>query len=105
MYEYQGPVPPELLNVAPNEPQSYDSTQNYQLDSLNKFKDFSILSKTNNVMNTLATNFLSRENQDYYNWRDKQYIARKYNGSLEQVTLELVLDIILEEEEEEQISY
>ena len=53
----------------------------------NNFKDLNILSKTdnvtNNVMNTLATNSSSQENQDYYNQRDQQYIARKYNGGLE----------------------
>ena len=33
--------------------------------------------------------------------QDQQYIARKYNGGLEQVTLELAPDIIVEEEEED----
>ena len=32
-HEYEEPLPPELLNVVPNEPQTYDSAQNYQLDS------------------------------------------------------------------------
>ena len=56
-YKYQGPVPPELLNVAPNKPQTYDSPQNYKLDSPNKFNDLNILSKTNNVTHTIGTNF------------------------------------------------
>ena len=58
------------------------------------------LSKSNNITNTPFTNFLSHTNQDYYDQRDQHYITCKYNGSLEQVTLELVPDIILEEEEE-----
>ena len=77
---------------------------NYQLDSSNIFKDLNILSKTdyvtNNVTNTPATDDLSQENQEYYNRQDQQYIASKYNGGLEQVTLELVPNIILEEEED-----
>ena len=78
--EYQGPVPPELLNVAPNESQTYDLPQNYQVDSLNKFKDLVILLRINNVTNTPATNCLSQDNQDYYNWWDQQYIACKYGA-------------------------
>ena len=35
-------------------------------------------------------------------WSDRQFIARKHNGGLEQVNIELVFDIILEEEEEEE---
>ena len=102
-HKYQGFVPPELLNVTPNKPQAYDLPQNYQLDSPNKFKDLNISSKmdnvTNNVTNTPITDVLSQENQDYYNQRDQQYIACKYNGGLEQVTLELVPGIILEKED------
>ena len=64
-----------------------------------------ILSKTdnvtNNVTNISTTNILSQENQEYYNRWDQQYIARKYNGGLELVTLELVPVIILEEEEKD----
>ena len=55
---------------------------------------------TNNVMNIPATNVLNQENQDYYNLRDQQYIAYKYESGLEWVTFELVPNIILEEEEE-----
>ena len=51
---------------------------------------------TNNIVITPAINDLSQENQDYYNWRDQQYIAYKYDDGLEQVTLELVPVIILE---------
>ena len=51
-------------------------------------------------MNTPDTDFLSQENQDYYNQRDQQYIACKYDGGLERVTIELVPNIILEEEED-----
>ena len=49
-YKCEELVPPGLLNVVPNEPQVYDSTQNYQLDSLNKSKDSNFLPETNNVM-------------------------------------------------------
>ena len=55
--------------------------------------------KTNNVTHTKGIDLLIQENQDYYNWRDQQFIARKYNGGLEQVTIELIPNIILEEEE------
>ena len=63
-HEYQVPVPPELSYAVPNKPQTYDSAQNYQLDSLNKFKDLNILSKTNNVTHTTGTNLLHQQNQD-----------------------------------------
>ena len=84
-----------------NKPQKYNLPKNYQLDSLDKFKDSNILSKTNNVTCTTGTNLTSQENQDYYNQRDQKYIAYKYDIGLEQVTLELVPNIILEEEEED----
>ena len=99
-YKYQEPAPPELLNVVTKKPQTYNLAQNYQLDSWNKFKDLNILSKTNNVTHTNSTDLLSQENQDYYNYYDQQFIARKYDGSLEQVTIELVPQIVLEEEED-----
>ena len=76
-------APPELLNVVPNEPQAYNSAQNYQLDSLNKSKDSNILSKTNNTAHTKGIDILSQENQDYYNQNDQQFIACKYDGGLE----------------------
>ena len=63
-------VPPELLNMVPNEPQAYDLAQNYQLDSLNESKDLTILLKTNNVPHTKGIDFSSQENQDYYNRSD-----------------------------------
>ena len=107
-FESQGPVPPELLSMTPNEPQAYDLSQNYQLDSLKFFEVSTILSKTdhvtNNVTNTPATNILSQENQDYYNPRDLQYIARKYKVGVEQVALELVPNIILEEKKKTVLS-
>ena len=87
------------------EPQAGDLPQNYKLDSLNNFKDLNILSKTddvtNNVPNTPAIDILNQENQDYYNRPDQQYIGRKYDGGLELVTMELVPNIILEEEEDD----
>ena len=103
-YEYQGPDPPELLNVVPKESQTHDSPENYQLDLSNKSKDSNILSNilsktnnvTNNVTNTPDTDVLNQENQDYCNRRDQQYFSCKYDNGLEQVTLELTPDIILE---------
>ena len=92
--------------MTPYKPHIYDLPQNYELDSLDNFKDLKILSKvddvTNNVTNTPDTKVLNQETQDYYNCRDQQYICRKHDGSFEQVTIELVADIILEEEEEEE---
>ena len=51
-------------------------------------------------MNTIIPISQVKKNQDRYNQRDQQYIARKYYGGLERVTLELVPDTILEEIEE-----
>ena len=86
-------------------PKTYDLPQNYQLDPLNNFNDLNILSKIDNdkdnVTNTPDINVLDQKNQEYYNQQDQQYIGGKYDGGLEQVTIELVSDIILEEEEEE----
>jgi len=56
---------------------------------------------TNNEVNTTATNIVKQEHQDYYDRQDQQYIGRKYNGDLEQITLELVPNIILGEEKED----
>ena len=103
-FESLGSVQPELLNLTPYKPQVYVLHQNYQLDLLNNFKYLNILSNkdnvTNNVTKTPATNVLNQANQDYYNQRDQQYIGHKYDDDLEQVTIELVPDIILEEEED-----
>ena len=56
------------------------------------------------MANTPAIDILNQEHQDYYEWRDQQSIAQytgcKYDGGLEQITLELVPDIILEEVED-----
>ena len=60
-----------------------------------------MLSKTNNVTHTKSMDLLSQKNQDYCNRRDQQFIARKCDGGIEKVTIELVPNIILEEEEED----
>ena len=105
-FKFLGSVQPELLNMTSYEPQADDSPQNYELDSLDNFKDWNILLKVNDVMNNGANkpaiDILNQEHQDqdYYNQRDQQYIGRKYNGGLEQITLELVPNTILEEEED-----
>ena len=85
-----------------------DLPPNYELNFLDNFKDWNILLKVNNVTNnaenTPAINILNQEHQGYYNQRDhqsiQQYIGYKYNDGLEQITLELVPNIILEEEED-----
>ena len=51
------------------------------------------------MANTTAIDILNQEHQDYYNRQDQQYIGHKYNSGLERITLELVPDIILEQEE------
>ena len=83
-------------------PHTDDLSQNYDLDFLDNFKDWNILSKvndaTNNRANTIITNIVNQEHQDYYNQQDQQYVGCKYNGGLERVTIELVPGIILEEE-------
>ena len=56
---------------------------------------------TNNVTNTTDNEVLDQENQDYYNQSKQQYFACKHDNGLEQVTLELATDIILEEEKED----
>ena len=120
-HKYEESVPPELLNKVPNVPQVCDSAQKCQLDPLDKSKDPNMLSKTNNVTYAKDIDFLSQQSQDYYNQHDQQFIsrkhdggrgyynqsdqqlfARKHKGGLEQVTIELVPNIILEEEEEEE---
>ena len=92
--------------MASEEPKSYDSSHNYQLDSLKKSKYSNILSNslstneiTNDVTNTTDNEVLDQENQDYYNWSNQQFIAHKHNNSWEQVTWESVTEINLEEED------
>ena len=78
-----------------------------------------MLLKTNNATHTKDIDLLRQENQDYYNWHDQQFIVckhdgdwkyynqsdqqfitRKHDGCPEQVTNELILNIVLEEEED-----
>ena len=63
-HKYQVLVPPEVSNVIANEPQTYNLSHNYQLDSLKKFKDSNTVLKTNNVTCTTDTDLLCQENQD-----------------------------------------
>ena len=64
-FEFRGYVQPELLNMTPYEPQVCDLPRNYELDSLDNFKDLNILSKTDNdtdnVTNTPDTNVLNQK--------------------------------------------
>ena len=55
---------------------------------------------TNSVANIAEVTIVNQEHQNYYDCRDQQYISCKYNGGLEQATLELAPIIILEEEED-----
>ena len=69
-FKFRGSVQPELLNMTSYKPHANDLPQNYKLDFLDNFKDWSILSKVNNVMNnganTPAIGVLNQEHQDYY---------------------------------------
>ena len=99
-FKFQGSVQPELLNMIPYKPHSYDLPQNYELHFLDNSNALNKLSKANNVANTPATNIFNQENQDYYNQQDQQYIGCKCDGGLEQVTIKLVPNIIIEEEKD-----
>ena len=55
----------------------------------------------NSVENIARDHVMNQDHQNYHDQREQKYIACKYNGGLEQVTLELAPDIIVEEEEEE----
>ena len=75
------------------------------IDFLNNLNDWNILSKvndaTNNRANTTETNIVIQEHQDYYDWWDQQYIVNKYNGGLEQVTLDTpAIDILNQEHQD-----
>ena len=115
---YEESVPPELLSKVPYVSQLCDLTQKYQVDPLDKSKDSNMLSKINNMTHTKDINLSSQENQDYfnqydqqfiackhdggqiyYNQIDQQFIAHKHNDGLKRVTIELVFNVVLEEEE------
>ena len=91
--------------MTPYKPHTCDLPQNYELDLLNNFKGLNILSKandvTNNIANIPATDILNQEIKTTTINLDQQYIGCRYNGSLEQLIIELVPSIILEEEEED----
>ena len=55
----------------------------------------------NSRANIAGAHFANQEHQNYYDRQEQHYISLKYNGGLEQVTLELAPDIIVEEEEED----
>ena len=69
-FKFRGSVEPELLNMISYEPHTDDLPQNYELDFLENFKDWNILSKAydimNNVANTPNIDILHQEHQDYY---------------------------------------
>ena len=70
-FKFRGFTQPEILSMISHKPHADDLSWNYELDFLNSFKDWNILSKTNdvanNVANTPAIDILNQENQDYYN--------------------------------------
>ena len=79
-HEYEELVPPELLSKVPNVSQVYDLAQKCQLDLLGKSKDLNMLLKSNNMKHTRDIDFLSQENQDYYNQHDQQFVVCKHDG-------------------------
>ena len=103
-FKFRGFVQHKLLNVTSYKPHIDDLSQICDLDSLDKFNDWTILSKGNNVTNkganTPVTDIVNQEHQDYCNRQDQQYIGHKYDSGLEQIILELVPNIILKEEED-----
>ena len=80
-----------------------DLSRNYDLNFLDYFNHGSILPNVNDTTNSRANateaTIPNQEHQDYYDQQDLQYITCNYNSGLEQVTMKLVPDIILEEEE------
>ena len=78
-HDYKELVLPELLSKVPNVSQLCESTQKCQVDPLDKSKDSSMLSKTNNTTHAKGINHLSQENQDHYNQHDQQFIACKHD--------------------------
>ena len=92
----------EVINVKAHKPRKDDLFWDYDLDFLDNYYDWNESTKvtdtTNSGANITGANFTNQEHQNYGDQQAKQYIACKYNRGLEQVTLELAPDIILEEE-------
>ena len=97
----------KLLNVAANVPHKDDLSRYYEPNFLDNYYDEkiseNIIDTTNSGENIAETNFANQEHQNYYDGREQQYVSQKYNGSLEQVTLKVAPNIILEEEEDDGI--
>ena len=53
-FEFRGSVQSGLLNMTSYKPHTDDLPQNYELDFLDNFKDWNILSKTKNVTNNVV---------------------------------------------------
>ena len=85
-------------------PHKDDLSRNYDLNFHDNFNNWIILPNVNDTTNsgakTTKATIANQQHQDYYDQLDQQYIAYKYNGGLEQVTLELVPNIILIEKED-----
>ena len=77
-----------------------DLSRYYELDFLDNYHNWNKLGNAidtvNSAENIAGAHVANQEHQNYYDWRDQQYIACKYNGGLEQVTLEVATDIIVE---------
>ena len=95
----------ELLKVVAHMPRKDDSSRYYELDFLDSYhswnKSPNAIDTVKSGPNTAGAHFANQEHQNYYDQQDQQYITPKYNSGLEQVTLELAIDIIIEEEEED----
>mmetsp|Transcript_51472 Transcript_51472/g.52449 ORF Transcript_51472/g.52449 Transcript_51472/m.52449 type:complete len:157 (+) Transcript_51472:402-872(+) len=95
-FKFRGSDQHELLNITTYKPHE---------DDLFDFHDWNespnLTDTTNSGANTAESNIANQEHQNYYDQQDQQYVACTNNGGLEQVTLELIPDIFLEEEEKD----
>ena len=72
-------------------PHKDNLSRNYDLDFLDNFHNWNespiVTDTANSGADTAEATIANQEHKKYYDWRDQQYIACKYNGGLEQVTL------------------
>ena len=97
--------PHELLSVAAHVSRKDDLSRYYEPDFLDNYHNWNksptVIDTVNSEANIAVAHFTNQEHQNYYDRRQQQYIAHKYNSDLEQLTLELAPNIILEEEGED----
>ena len=101
----------DLLHVAVQAPCEDDFSWYDGPDFLDNYHDWNKLLNANDTINSaeniVGANVAKKRTSNYYDQQDQQYIAckynggleHKYNGDLEQVTLELAAGIIVKEEE------